>query len=85
MPPRKSPSVVRTLNGRPFEPDVIDESDYEDAIRRQETVLLAQGEERKALGQLRVRIERGAVEASERYYFDKRLGIVRRKEMKTGS
>ena len=38
------------------------------------------GEERKALGRMRVRIERGAVEPSARYYFDARLGIVRRRE-----
>ena len=35
------------------------------------------GEERKALGRMRVRIERGAVEPSARYYFDARLGMVR--------
>ncbi len=83
MPPRKSAEKVCKLDGSPLEPDVITDADYRQALRRQEITLLAQGEERKALGQLRVRIERGAVETSERYYFDKRLGLVRRKDAVT--
>lgn len=62
---------------------MITDADLEHALRRQEITLLAQGQERKALGQLRVRIERGAVEVSETYYFDSRLGLVRRKDAVT--
>jgi hypothetical protein len=47
--------------------------------------LFAQGLERKALGKLRVRLERGAKSASERYYFDSQRGIVRRREREVGS
>lgn len=75
MLPKKKPV---TLNGKPFESDVITDSDFEHALARQEITLLAAGAERKVLGQLRVRIERGAVQQSERYYFDARLGLVRR-------
>jgi len=67
------------MDGRQFEADVISDEDYEQALRRQEIVLLAEGEARRVLGQLRVRIERGAVEQSAKYYFDARLGIVRSK------
>jgi hypothetical protein len=81
---KKSPGKVRTLNGKPFETDVIADADYEHALARQEIVLLAEGEARKVLGQLRVRIERGAAETSARYYFDARLGIVRTRKKEPG-
>ncbi len=69
------------MDGRPFEADIISDADYEQCLRRQEIVLLAEGEARRVLGQLRVRIERGAVEQSAKYYFDARLGIVRSKRV----
>lgn len=83
MPQRKSAGKVCRLDGSPLEPDIITDADFRQALRRQEIVLLAQGEERKALGQLRVRIERGAIETSDKYYFDKRLGLVRRRDAMT--
>jgi hypothetical protein len=86
--PRKKPARVRSMDGRPFEDDVITEFEYEVALQAQEIVLLAEGQARRILGRIRVRLERGAQEASARYYFDARLGIVRRREHgkeKTGS
>ncbi len=85
-PRKKGPASVRVMNGSTFAPDEITDTDYTEALRRQRITLLAAGEERRVLGKLRVRIERGAVEQSARYYFDRDLGIVRRREQEeTGS
>jgi hypothetical protein len=80
-PQRKPPAKVLSLHtGSPLEPDAITDADYELALTAQDNVLYAQGHERRVLGQLRVRIERGAVQQSGRYYFDLERGIVRRRE-----
>jgi hypothetical protein len=56
------------------------------AVDLQDAVLFAAGRERRCLGRLRVRLERGAVDRGKKYYFDLERGIVRRKENKeTGS
>jgi len=68
------------MTGDPLPEDVITDDDYEEAIRVQDTVLFAQGEERKVLGRLRVRLERGAVDSGAKYYFDEKRGIVRRRD-----
>lgn len=68
------------MSGKPAKPDVISDEDYRRAIRVQDAVLFAQGEERQVLGQLRVRLERGALDAGKLYYFDRARGIVRRRE-----
>jgi hypothetical protein len=81
MPPKEN---VRCLNGEPFEGDVISDDDYELALLVQEVALLSEGEARRILGKLRVRIERGAAETSARYYFDGRLGIVRSQKKEPG-
>lgn len=60
-------------------PDVVTDEDYSTAVAAQDAVLFAQGEERKLLGRIRVRLERGAQDAGERYFFDRDRGIVRRK------
>lgn len=66
--------------GSPLGPDRITDEDFAEALAAQDNVLFAQGHERRVLGKLRVRIERGAVQSSERYYFDLERGIVRRRE-----
>jgi hypothetical protein len=48
-------------------------------VAAQDATLFAAGNERRILGQLRVRLERGAVDAGEKYYFDLARGIVRRR------
>jgi hypothetical protein len=81
MPPRKPPAkVLSLLTGSPLEPDVITEADLREAVIAQDNVLYAQGYERRVLGKLRVRIERGAAQSSKKYYFDLDRGIVRRRE-----
>jgi hypothetical protein len=50
------------------------------AVDLQDAVLFAAGREGRCLGRLRVRLERGAVDRGEKYYFDQARGIVRRKE-----
>lgn len=67
--------------------DELTDADYEDAIQKQDATLFAAGRERKALGQLRVRLERGAIDRGVKYYFDFERGIVRRRDPqgKTGS
>lgn len=82
QPERKPPTRVLSMSGEPIEEDAITDADYEEAVRVQDMVLFAQGEERKVLGKLRVRLERGATEESARYYFDRKRGIVRRREPK---
>lgn len=72
---KKIPPV--RMDGRLFKADVITQDDYDEALRAQEIVLLAEGEARRILGQLRVRIERGAIEQSDMHYYDGRLGLVR--------
>lgn len=69
-------------SGGPLEPDVITDGDFLKAIAAQDAVLYAQGRERSVLGKLRVRIERGAIQQSDRYYFDLERGIVRRRDPK---
>jgi len=83
QPKRKPPAKVLSLHtGNPLEPDHITDEDFTEALAAQDNVLFAQGHERRVLGKLRVRIERGAVQMSERYYFDLERGIVRRREPK---
>lgn len=77
---RKPPAKVLSLNGSPLEPDLITDDDFDLAVIAQDNVLYAQGHERRVLGRLRVRIERGAIQSSDKYYFDLDRGIVRRKE-----
>lgn len=82
-PTRKPPARVLSLHtGNPLGPDVITNADWERAIAAQDNVLFAQGYERQVLGQIRVRIERGARQENAKYYFDAGRGIVRRREPK---
>jgi hypothetical protein len=76
---RKQPSRVLSMSGEDFSEDVITEKDYKEAVSVQDAVLFAQADERRVLGKLRVRIERGATESCKRYYFDQARGIVRRR------
>jgi hypothetical protein len=77
---RKKPLArVLSMNGDELPPDRISRADFLECLEAQETVLLAQGHERKVLGRLRVRIERGAQIDDCEYHFDARLGIVRRR------
>src|ERR1051325_9747847 len=84
-PARKPPSRVLNMAGGTLEPDVITDQDYVAAIAAQDAVLFAQGEERRILGKLRVRLERGATDAGVKYYFDAERGIVRRREKQRGA
>lgn len=68
------------MDGNGLAPDVITEEDYAAAVAAQDAVLFAQGQERRILGKLRVRLERGARDAGVKYYFDLQRGIVRRRE-----
>jgi hypothetical protein len=79
LPKRKPPARVVNLNGDPLGPDSITDEDYARAVAAQDATLFAAGNERRILGQLRVRLERGAVDAGEKYYFDLARGIVRRR------
>lgn len=74
-----------SISGGPLAPDVLTDADYEAAMNAQDAVLFAQGAERRILGRLRVRLERGAVDCGTRYYFDIERGIVRRREEETGT
>ncbi len=67
------------MEGLALGPDIITDEDYEEAILAQDNVLYAQGHERKLLGRLRVRLERGAIDQGKKYYFDLERGIVRRR------
>jgi len=71
--------VLSLHTGSPLEPDAITDQDFIHALDAQDNVLFAQGHERRVLGRLRVRIERGATQQSDRYYFDLERGIVRRR------
>lgn len=83
QPKRKPPAKVLSLHtGNPLEPDIITDNEFLEAITAQDNVLYAQGYERRVLGKLRVRIERGAIQMSDRYYFDLDRGIVRRRDPK---
>lgn len=75
---------IVSLTGGPVGPDLITDADYAEGIAAQDAVLIAQGVERRILGKLRVRLERGAVDGGKRYYFDRDRGIVRRREQETG-
>ena len=81
-PQKKPPARVLDLKGAPLAPDEITDADYQHAIDLQDARLFAEGKERRFLGQLRVRLERGAGDKGERYYFDLERGIVRRKHPK---
>lgn len=84
-PKPKSPARVLNMDGSALGPDVITDAEYLECIAAQDAVLFAQGHERKLLGRLRVRLERGAHDAGVRYYFDSDRGIVRRREKGTGT
>lgn len=79
---RRKPPVLSITSGQPVDPDIITDADFERAVEAQDAVLFAQGRERRVLGKLRVRIERGAIQQSTRYYFDLDRGIVRRRDPK---
>lgn len=78
----RKPPVLSITSGQPLDADSLTDQDYEEAIQAQDAVLYAQGRERRVLGKLRVRIERGAIDQGSLYYFDLDRGIVRRREPK---
>lgn len=80
MSNRKGPKRVKSIDGKEFVDDVVDDSDYEEAVKVQDMELLAAGESRKVLGRIRLRLERGARDGGRRYYFDPIRGIVRRRQ-----
>lgn len=73
------------MSGNPLAREKVTDSDYADAVAAQDAVLFAQGNERRILGKLRAKLDRGATDAGEKFYFDKDRGIVRRRERKEGS
>jgi len=73
------------MSGDPLAPDEVTDQDYQEAVDLQDAVLFAAGRERRALGKLRIRLERGARDMGKIYYFDLERGIVRRRDGKTGT
>lgn len=59
--------------------------EFVEADEAQQAVLLTAGQERKVLGRIRGKIERGAEIEDCEYYFDARLGIVRHKRENEGA
>ncbi len=78
---RKPPQRANLINirGEKPEPDIVTDADYLEAVTAQDAVLYAQGHERKVLGRLRTRLERGALDQGRLHYFDLERGIVRRR------
>lgn len=73
------------MSGNPLAREAVTDSDYAEAIAAQDAVLFAQGNERRILGKIRAKLERGASDGGDKFYFDKDRGIVRRRDRKEGS
>lgn len=78
MNPGKKPPV-RVFNIVANKRDVITDTDYAVAVELQAAVLRAQKAQYDCLDRIRKRLERGAEDAGEHYYFDPQLRIVRRR------
>lgn len=64
--------------------DRLTDYDYQIAVDLQAITLKAQQAERDYLFGLQTRLNAGAVDLGGKYYLDRDLGIVRRRETKTG-
>lgn len=64
--------------------DYLTDADYATAAELQAHTLRAQQVERAFLEGLKQRLEHGALDKGQKYYFDRDLGIVRRRDKATG-
>lgn len=84
-PEKRQRGRVLSMNGEEVQRERVTRDEFIEADEAQQRTLIAAGRERKLLGGIRGKIERGAEIEDCEYYFDPRLGIVRHKRMEPGS
>lgn len=80
---RKPPVKVFSIVTQPTN-DVITDADYARAVELQAMSLEARNAEMRFLRKLTDRLERGAFDGGRKWFFDRKLGIVRRRDKATG-
>lgn len=76
---RKPPVKVLSISR-----DVVTDADHAEAVELQAASLQARNAETRFLARLRQRLENGAVDAGKKWFFDAKLGIVRRRDKAIG-
>ena len=79
MPERKLPKRVLSISR-----DAITDEEFSIAVELQAASLQARNAELRYLERIRQRLKDGALDAGRRWYYDRELGIVRRRDKATG-